>query len=191
MRRHRHSTNINLLRPLNPIALTHPPTAHDLAQFLSHPPRSTTRDVGGLFLLLSRFNSSCRPNLSRPYWDPATKTITLYALYDIPPNTELVWPYLAQGFEFDSIPSRGGQLRHVFGFDCLCEGCALQGEAREASERRTKELRRLRDARGGEREGSVEVVRRMGVLCGEEGLWEAEGRMKARVAELERVEREE
>ena len=73
----------------------------------------------------------------------------------------------------------------MFDFDCLCDGCALEGDARELSERRTKELRRLRDVRGGEKSGSVEVLRRMAELCEAEGLWEAEQRINERVVELE------
>lgn len=55
---------------------------------------STVEETGGLFPTLSRFNSACRPNLTRPLYDPKARTLSLSALLDISEGDELTWPYL-------------------------------------------------------------------------------------------------
>ncbi|KAI5477705.1 hypothetical protein MNV49_005988 [Pseudohyphozyma bogoriensis] len=148
---------------------------------------ATKADLGGMFLNLSRFNSSCRPNLSRPIWDPTTRRINTYALHDIEPSTELVWPYLSRDYEFDSIAQRREQFNNVFGFTCCCKGCLLEGEEKKESERRTRELRYLKEARGGEK-GDPKVRRRMVELALEEGLWEAATRIRESLEAEEEVD---
>lgn len=68
---------------------------------------STVEETGGLFLQLSRLNSSCRPNLSRPLYDPKTRSFSLYALQDIPVGEELTWPYLGVSRNSAQPPTNG------------------------------------------------------------------------------------
>lgn len=65
---------------------------------------STVEETGGLFLTLSRFNSACRPNLTRPLYDPKARTFSLSALLDIPEGDELTWPYLGVSTFFLLLP---------------------------------------------------------------------------------------
>lgn len=51
---------------------------------------STSLSQGGLFPLLSRVNSSCRPNLTRPLWDQKDGVIRCWAGRDIEEGEELV-----------------------------------------------------------------------------------------------------
>nr|CRX79004.1 hypothetical protein ls5930a1_00071 [Leucosporidium scottii] len=61
---------------------------------------STVEETGGLFLTLSRFNSACRPNLTRPLYDSKARTLSFSALLDIPEGDELTWPYLGVSTPF-------------------------------------------------------------------------------------------
>ncbi|GAA5828492.1 hypothetical protein JCM11251_000819 [Rhodosporidiobolus azoricus] len=161
-----------------------------------------TRDeTGGLFLHLSRFNSSCRPTLSRPSWDSSSGSTKLYALRDISTGEELTWTYLNVTFEFEGRDARRSEMERVFEFVCACEACRdfgeeVEGEEREQieekrrkSEKRLMQLRRLKERIdwtadvGGKREGEDvqarrTTLRRMADLSREEGLWETAERLE-------------
>ncbi|GAA5851939.1 hypothetical protein JCM8547_000105 [Rhodosporidiobolus lusitaniae] len=143
-----------------------------------------TRDeTGGMFLLLSRFNSSCRPNLSRPAWDPQTASTKLYAFRDIRAGEELTWTYLNVLFEFEGVDARKAEMLRVFEFECACSACAVEGEEREKSERRLMQLRRLKERLKGteedeEDEGRRSNLRKMAELAREEGLYETAERLE-------------
>jgi hypothetical protein len=151
---------------------------------------STVEETGGLFLILSRFNSGCRPNLTRPHYDKPTRSLVLYALHDIEAGDELCWPYLGVPFEFDSIVTRRAEMQRVFGFECSCDTCdewELSEAAKEESEARLVELRRLKEKMGGEKENREGVIKEMERLARLEKLWEVADRLKERL----RVEAEE
>lgn len=131
-------------------------------------------ESGALFPTLSRFNSACRPNLTRPAWDPTTRSTRLYANHAIAPGEELCWPYLGVPFEFDGIEERRGEIQRVFGFECGCEACEQWGvseKGKKESEERLSELRRLKGAMGGEREGRAGVIKEMERLARIERLY--------------------
>lgn len=71
------------------LANTHPELPPPYAVFKTNAV-STSLSQGGLFPLLSRVNSSCRPNLTRPLWDAKDGVIRLWAGRDIAEGEELV-----------------------------------------------------------------------------------------------------
>lgn len=151
-----------------------------------------------MFLWLSRFNSSCRPTLSRPAWDPSSRTTRLYALRDIVEGEELTWTYLNVTFEFDGVEARKDEMERVFGFACCCDTCERVGQTEEEageSERRLLQLRRLKERIGGgygaqDEEGKMNEGRRkalktMATLSREEGLYETAQRLEKVIVEAE------
>jgi len=148
----------------------------------------TSGETGGMFLLLSRFNSSCRPTLSRPAWDPSSASTRLYALRDIDPGEELTWTYLNVTFEFEGVDARRDEMRRVFEFECCCPACApdaMSDDERRASEKRLLQLRRLKERMAGDVGPSEEdraarkaLLGRMAALSREEGLWETADRLE-------------
>ncbi|GAA5970396.1 hypothetical protein JCM11641_001693 [Rhodosporidiobolus odoratus] len=158
----------------------------------------TKDETGGLFPSLSRFNSSCRPTLSRPSWDPSTSTTNLYALRDISPDEELTWTYLNVTFEFEGVEARREEMKKVFEFECGCFGCLGQElggmgeEERKGSERRLLRLRGLKEridwSEEGDGERRRETLRKMAELAREEGLWETADRLEKSTQLLEPTE---
>ncbi|GAA5875771.1 hypothetical protein JCM1840_003512 [Sporobolomyces johnsonii] len=159
----------------------------------------TQDETGGLFLLLSRFNSSCRPTLSRPAWDPASRTSQLFALRDIAAGEELTWTYLNVTFEFEGVDSRRAEMKSVFEFECACDACGdgVGEDERRASEKRLLEMRKLKARIGGwehegrESEGRRRVLGRIAELAREEGLFETAMRLEKALEETKNDEREE
>lgn len=101
---------------------------------------STCRDtVNGMFLLGSRFNHSCRPNVNR-VWKQSLGLELFHAAIDIPQGTELCIYY--QDVR-DSRRERQAELERAFRFTCACEVCSLTGRAQAASDKLRAELRRL------------------------------------------------
>ncbi|GAA5993416.1 hypothetical protein JCM5350_006871 [Sporobolomyces pararoseus] len=156
----------------------------------------TTGEIGGMFLWLSRFNSSCRPTLSRPAWDPTSRTTRLYALRDIEEGEELTWTYLNVTFEFDGVEARKAEMERVFGFACCCDACERVGvtdEESRNSERRLLKLRQLKERIGGgdgeENEdgkmtqGRREALKKMSQLSKDEGLYETAQRLEKVIAD--------
>jgi hypothetical protein len=146
----------------------------------------THGEIGGMFLMLSRFNSSCRPTLSRPAWDPSTNSTKLYALRDIAEGEELTWTYLNVTYEFEGVEARKQELRQVFHFECCCVACddrSISSAERAASERRLLRLRRYKEQIGGHDRAEQlsderrNVLRTMAGLSREEGLWETAQRL--------------
>ncbi|GAA5925955.1 hypothetical protein JCM3775_005161 [Rhodotorula graminis] len=148
----------------------------------------TSGEIGGMFLLLSRFNSSCRPTLSRPAWDPSSGSTRLYALRDIAEGEELTWTYLNVTFEFEGVDARRDEMRRVFEFECCCPACGpgtMSDDERRASEKRLLQLRRLKERMACEvgpsdedREARRALLGRMAALSREEGLWETADRLE-------------
>ncbi|GAA5986816.1 hypothetical protein JCM10908_000909 [Rhodotorula pacifica] len=147
----------------------------------------THGEIGGMFLLLSRFNSSCRPTLSRPAWDAESHSTKLYALRDIKAGEELTWTYLNVTYEFEGVEARKEELRQVFHFECCCVACddnTVSPAERIASERRLLRLRRYKEQIRGAEDGTNSseerrnVLRTMAKLSREEGLWETSERLE-------------
>jgi hypothetical protein len=143
-------------------------------------------------------NSSCRPTLSRPAWDPSSRKTRLFALRDIAVGEELTWTYLNVTFEFDGVEARRDEMERVFGFACCCDACERRGmtevDARE-SERRLMKLRRLkerigggyevRDGNGKMSEGRKGTLREMAELSRQEGLYETAQRLEQVITDAE------
>ncbi|GAA5819998.1 hypothetical protein JCM3770_006820 [Rhodotorula araucariae] len=152
----------------------------------------TAGETGGLFLLLSRLNSSCRPTLSRPSWDPSTASTRLYAMRDIAAGEELTWTYLNVTYEFEAVEARRDEMRRVFDFECACPACGpgMSDEVRRASERRLLQLRRLKERMTGtpppvteeDREGRRALLGQMAALSRDEELWETADQLERSLA---------
>jgi hypothetical protein len=155
----------------------------------------TKDETGGLFLLLSRINSSCRPTLSRPRWDPSTTSTKLYAYRDISVGEQLTWTYLNVLFEFAGVEERKAEMLRVFEFECACDACSGHGmseEDRRKSEKRLMQLRRLKERMRGVEVGEADLgrvanLKRMSELSREEKLYETAERLEQ--AARERAER--
>ena len=87
---------------------------------------------GGLFLVGSRFNSSCVPNVNN-HWDAARRQLVFRALRDIEVGEELCLGY---GKLLAKREERRAELRRKFGFECRCEVCSLEGKALAESDTR-------------------------------------------------------
>lgn len=93
-------------------------------------------DKGGLFILGSRFNSSCRPNVNN-HWDSDLQQIVFRSVRDIEKGEELCISY---GNYLARRDLRREELKRNFGFDCMCEVCSLEGAELEESERRKEHI---------------------------------------------------
>ncbi|CAJ1416920.1 unnamed protein product, partial [Effrenium voratum] len=82
-----------------------------------------TDESAGLFLNLSRFNHSCRPNVHHS-WQEDRGIQVLKAVRDIPQGEELCISYLSFLTLCAPRRERLGELSDRFGFDCECEACA-------------------------------------------------------------------
>ena len=93
----------------------------------------------GVFLLCSRLNSSCVPNVNNHY-NEAMGALCIYALRDIEEGEELCVCYNSV---FGCREERQRSLFEKFRFNCTCETCQLEGGALEKSDERREMLGRL------------------------------------------------
>ena len=98
-----------------------------------------TEDSAGLFLLLSRFNHSCRPNVHHS-WQEDRQVQVLTAARDIEASEELCISYLSLLGLCAPRRERLGELSDRFGFDCLCGACARGGGASDWRRERLAQL---------------------------------------------------
>jgi hypothetical protein len=122
--------NSNCL-PLAPVTPCPLPSSH---------PSASSEQAYGVFLTLSKFNTSCRPNASLS-WDESRHVMAVYGIEPIPLGEEITVCYGQPLFAMCT--ERRDYLRRVKGFWCVCRCCALQGEEERASDRRRAELCRL------------------------------------------------
>lgn len=102
------------------------------------------QDLAGIFLLASRFNSSCIPNISKS-WDELRNVMVFRTLQDIQKGEELCFNYcdvLATQEERKRI------LLDEFGFECTCIACLQEGEEAVESDKRRTSILRLFDEVG-------------------------------------------
>lgn len=92
----------------------------------------TAAGSGAVFVLGSRFNSSCDPNVNN-YWDDGQKKITFWAVRDTAEGEELLISY---GEHFAGRDARRARLKMQFGFVCECTACSRTGEDLKASDER-------------------------------------------------------
>lgn len=94
---------------------------------------------GGIFVIGSRFNSSCVPNINN-YWDEQLRQISFRAVRDIVAGEELCIAYTDLLSVRDE---RRRELHEKFAFECHCTACSLSGAQLEASDGRRSRLRQL------------------------------------------------
>jgi len=137
--------------------------------------QSRHADRSGLFLLASRFNSSCRPNVEN-YWHEKTQTLRIIAQRDIRKGEELCISYA------ELLAPRAARqefLKSNFEFGCTCEVCSLQGDAiRRSDERRValgklyEEIGFIQNPRRGIKavQKALDLLREEGLTYNEEGF---------------------
>ncbi|GAA5885345.1 hypothetical protein JCM6882_009580 [Rhodosporidiobolus microsporus] len=89
----------------------------------------------------SRFNHSCRPNVSQA-WDEANGVERFIANEHIHPGVELTTYYVEI---LQSKAERQALLRREIGFDCHCVVCSLPADALKISDTRRTTFQLLRD----------------------------------------------
>lgn len=99
-------------------------------------------DSAGLFLPLSRFNHSCRPNVHNS-WQEDKQVQVLRSNCDIDPGQELSISYLSFLSLCAPANERLGEISDRFGFDCACDACS---GATKGSDWRRERLSQLCDA---------------------------------------------
>ncbi|KAI0694025.1 SET domain-containing protein [Cytidiella melzeri] len=102
------------------------------------------QDVAGIFILGSRFNSSCTPNLSKT-WDELRRVMVFRTLRDIEEGEELCFNYCDV---LATREQRQTELSADFGFHCVCDACRLEGDDLAESDRRRSSIARLFDEVG-------------------------------------------
>ena len=122
--------NTNCL-PLAPVSPCPVPTPY---------PSASSEQAHGVFLTLSKFNTSCRPNASLT-WDEARHIMSLHAIEPILLGDEITICYGQPLFAVCA--ERREYLAKAKGFWCVCRCCSSQGEEARASDRRRSELCRL------------------------------------------------
>lgn len=97
------------------------------------------QESAGIFLLASRFNSSCTPNVSKS-WDELRNVMVFRTLCDVAEGEELCFNYC------DVLATKGERkefLLSEFGFDCICVACRQEGEDTLQSDKRRSTVARL------------------------------------------------
>lgn len=122
--------NTNCL-PLAPVTSCPVPTPY---------PSASSEQAHAVFLTLSKFNTSCRPNASFT-WDESRNAMSIHAIEPILLGDEITICY-GQPL-FASCSERREYLMRSKGFRCVCPQCTLQGEEARASDQRRTELCRL------------------------------------------------
>lgn len=107
---------------------------------LSSSPSTNPEQAHGVFLTLSKFNTSCHPNASLT-WDQTRNVMSVHAIDTISPGDEITICYGQPLFAVCA--ERREYLMRLKGFWCMCRSCTLQGEESKASDRRRAELCRL------------------------------------------------
>jgi len=99
-------------------------------------------DAAGVFVLGSRFNHSCSPNVQHTWWETPGEDVR-FALREIPQGQELCISYLGISDLLSPRSERRAKLQQRFGFSCTCEACSLEGEDLALSDGRRSRLRDL------------------------------------------------
>ncbi|KAJ3531162.1 hypothetical protein NM688_g7611 [Phlebia brevispora] len=102
------------------------------------------QDSAGIFLLASRFNSSCTPNVSKS-WDDIHNVMVFRTLRDVAEGEELCFNYCGV---LGTKEERKRELLEDFGFECICSACQLEGEEALESDKRRSTIARLFDEVG-------------------------------------------
>ena len=139
-------------------------------------PLGSNARSGGLFLVASRVNHSCRHNAQHT-WNENIGRLTIYALRDIKPGEEITICYLPHTSPFEE---RRRTLSTSFKFTCACELCSLPPAQRRQSDARLSRIQDLNtqistalEAENVKEKQTLHLVRSVLDLCQEEGIWDA------------------
>ncbi|GAA6037178.1 hypothetical protein JCM8097_008773 [Rhodosporidiobolus ruineniae] len=94
---------------------------------------------GGLFLLASKINHSCRPNLIR-FWAPELGAVRLVASQPVRAGEELTIYYVDP---VQPRKKRQEELMRKFNFTCTCAACSLVGDELAASDKRCDDIQEV------------------------------------------------
>jgi hypothetical protein len=94
-------------------------------------------DDTGIFLISSRINHTCFPNISSTWQEDKGKR-QFHAIKAIKKGGEIGFPYVNQ---LDTKENRQKQLMAKYGFLCRCTSCLLGGKALLESDKRRAELK--------------------------------------------------
>ena len=103
------------------------------------------QELAGLFLIASRFNSSCTPNVSR-CWDPAQQIMIFRTMQSIQEGEELC---LNDCDVLGTKEQRRDDIVQKRNFICRCEVCESEGQESAESDHRRSTIARLFDEVGG------------------------------------------
>ncbi|KAL8816286.1 MAG: hypothetical protein Q9223_004678 [Gallowayella weberi] len=98
-------------------------------------PTSPDDENSGVWLIASRFNHSCLPNVSRSF---ISDIIILRASTDIPANTEFYINYLSI---MDSFPERSRGSEEGWGFQCECRLCVIDRMVEDTGHSQRKRIK--------------------------------------------------
>jgi len=101
----------------------------------SHPCHAFREGYKAIFPLASRINHSCDPNAVYK-WNGALRRLTVHACRPIEAGEEIACSYGFADGNAVSRAQRRAHLKGLFGFDCACTKCMLQGEALRDSDAR-------------------------------------------------------
>lgn len=93
----------------------------------------------GIFVMSSRLNHSCVPNVHHSY-NPTLKRNTVFTVKDIQPGEELCITYIGGQGHYFVRPQRIELLRSIYGFRCDCSACA---DGTGSSDRRRETMAHL------------------------------------------------
>lgn len=103
------------------------------------PASGPAQEQAGLFMLASRFNSSCAPNVSK-CWDPTLHAMLFRTLRDVEEGEELCFNYC------DVLGTREQRREEIMeerSFECRCDVCELDEEQSKLSDERRATIARL------------------------------------------------
>ena len=145
-------TRANIWKLHDQFVNTYPPNNHPLSSpsekrvvgiIKSNAHHSNDKGSRGLYLIMSRFDHSCKPNLGYGFngWE-----MRLYTTCDVQAGEELCQCYSDMVYFCNRIERREF-LNRKFNFDCICRGCTNNDEqlSRQSDTRRER-LRFLAEA---------------------------------------------
>ncbi|KAK3369419.1 hypothetical protein B0T24DRAFT_632540 [Lasiosphaeria ovina] len=153
--------------------------AHSLAMGIARTnvlPLGSNSRTGGLFLVASRINHSCRHSAQNT-WNENVGRLTIHALRDIEPGDEITICYLPSTSPYKE---RRRTLSTSFKFTCACELCSLPPAQRRQSDARLSRIQDL-DTQisttlwgdNVKEKQALRLVRSVLNLFREEGIWDA------------------
>ncbi|KAI9889698.1 MAG: hypothetical protein M1814_005099, partial [Vezdaea aestivalis] len=102
-------------------------------------PLGTRAAFGGIFVVCSRFNHSCRNNAEYS-WSSKHGEERVYAVKEIKEGEQICVSYLGDQMRMSATDNRKTYLSESFGFDCVCQLYGASNKVRKASDRRRSKI---------------------------------------------------